>query len=334
MINTNNWKEFFLKDIFRFEATKGKDSTLLVDGNDISYIGAKKNDNGFVKECKLNGFEDWVSQGNCIVFINLGAGSAGYTTYQKDDFIGMNGKTTCGYNENLNEENALFIETILDKERSKYSFGRSWTGDRLKNTLIKLPVDSQGLPNWEWMSEYIKKMGSTPVTTKVKNVKPTELDISNWGYFKVKDIFETLKRGKCHSSDDLELGNDLWYIGAKKNDNGLMKHCKIDYDYLFKGNSLVFICNGEGSVGYTLYQDDDFIPSADIICGYSKNLNKYIGMFLVSVLDKERPKYSFGRKWGKYVEETEIKLPVKSKGIPDWNFMESYIKKLYYSDRI
>lgn len=174
-LKADEWKEFRVGDLFDLKPTKGRDSTELLDGDDISYIGAKKEMNGFMMRCQLNGFEEWVSDGNCIVFVCLGAGSAGYTTYQKDTFIGMSGKTICGYNKNLNPIIGNFLVTILDCERPKYSFGRSWTGDRLKNTIIKLPIqhnadgtpyidlnhtysDEGYVPDWEFMENYIKSL--------------------------------------------------------------------------------------------------------------------------------------------------------------------------------
>lgn len=166
-LNVENWKEFKIKDIFRLEPTKGLDSTELLEGNDINYIGAKHEDNGLMMRCQLEGFESWASKGNCIVFIQLGAGSAGYVNYIPDDFIGMNGKTLCGYIDGIMDPKiGLFLETILCKERPKYSFGRSWTGDRLKETTIKLPVDSQGCPDWKFMEDYITSINHKPITTK------------------------------------------------------------------------------------------------------------------------------------------------------------------------
>ncbi|RIM32350.1 hypothetical protein BUY22_16545, partial [Staphylococcus cohnii] len=50
----------------------------------------------------------------------------------------------------------LFISTLLDLERPKYSFGRSWTGNNLDETIIKLPITKQGEPDWIYMEEYIK----------------------------------------------------------------------------------------------------------------------------------------------------------------------------------
>lgn len=152
------WREFRIADLFRLEPTKGIVTDDLVEGDEIPYMAAKHEGNGIDMLCQKDGAEDWISDGNCVVFVNLGAGSAGYANYIKEDFIGMSGKTTCGYNANLNEFNGLFVSTILCQERPKYSFGRSWTGDRLKNTIIKLPATSSGEPDWKFMENYIKSL--------------------------------------------------------------------------------------------------------------------------------------------------------------------------------
>ena len=70
----------------------------------------------------------------------------------------MSGKTICGYNEHLNIYVGLFIVTILDRERPKYSYGRSWTGERLRNTTIRLPATKAGEPDWQYMEDYIKSL--------------------------------------------------------------------------------------------------------------------------------------------------------------------------------
>ena len=80
--------------------------------------------------------------------------------------------------------------------------------------------------------------------------------------------------------------------------------------------------------------DRNFMASGDLVLGYGDNINKYTGLFLATILDKERPKYSFGRKYGKYVKDTKILLPTTIKGFPDWKFMENYIKSLPYSANI
>jgi hypothetical protein len=159
-LKTDEWQWFRVGDLFDLEPTKGTTTNEMVEGSDIMYIAAKKEMNGMNGYFALEGNENYISKGNCIVFIQIGAGSAGYTTYQPFDFIGMSGKTTCGYNKHLNQYVGLFLMSVLDKERPRYSFGRSWTGDRLANTRIKLPaiLNAQGEyePDWQWMEDYIK----------------------------------------------------------------------------------------------------------------------------------------------------------------------------------
>lgn len=155
------------------------------------------------------------------------------------------------------------------------------------------------------------------------------LNTSFWGDFKISELFPTLQNGKANQGM-LSDGYDCFYVGAKKDDNGVMLHCAYDSALKQKGNCIIFICNGQGSVGYANYMDVDFIGSTDIVAGYNKKLNQYNGLFIATVLCQERPKYSFGRKWKTHLKDTVIKLPQTIEGLPDWDFMEQYIKSLNY----
>lgn len=368
-LNVQEWKEFKVGRLFRLEPTKGILSDDLIEGKDIPYIGAKHDTNGYMMMCKREDFENWISEGNCIVFIQLGAGSAGYVNYLPTDFIGMNGKTICGYIDGvLNSYIGLFLETILCQERPKYSFGRSWTGDRLKETKIALPIkynsnktpyidksrtysDEGFVPDWQFMEDYIKSLHHKPITTKVKAANVKELDIDNWEEFKVSDLFK-LVHGKANDGM-LEEGTDCVYLGAKLNDCGFMRRCKFNEQLAHEGNCVCFVTNGEGSVGYAFYKglEDKFIATIDLVMGYADFLTPAIGNFIATCLCLERGKYSHGRKWKKTLPTTMIKLPIQrdSNGnpiidenctysdrgyIPDWQFMEDYINSLPYSDRI
>lgn len=170
------------------------------------------------------------------------------------------------------------------------------------------------------------------------------LNIEDWKKFKVSKLFPTLQAGKANQGM-LEEGNECFYVGAKRNDNGVMIHCLRDENLIQKGNCIIFICNGKGSVGYANYMDVDFIGTTDIVAGYNKNLNTYNGLFLSTIFSKERPKYSFGRKWKTHLADTIVKLPALKDAnddfiidesheysdegyIPDWHFMETYIRNL------
>lgn len=114
------------------------------------------------------------------------------------------------------------------------------------------------------------------------------MDIVNWKRFRIDVIFSTIERGKVHSQYSLPDGNGLFYVGAKKGGCGVMKYCGYDEELISKGNCVVFICNGEGSVGYCNYIDRDFMASGDLMLAYGDFLNPYTALFIITLLDKDQ----------------------------------------------
>ena len=47
---------------------------------------------------------------------------------------------------------------ILNLEDYRYSYGRARILNKLKKETIKLPVDSNGKPDWQFMENYIKSL--------------------------------------------------------------------------------------------------------------------------------------------------------------------------------
>jgi type I restriction-modification system DNA methylase subunit len=190
---------------------------------------------------------------------------------------------------------------------------------------------------------YQVKHGLSDLRSKFEAVERVPLDpVSAWGRFKVgeikgnkkKDSLFILDKCKCKIAGNLIDGIDCFYLGAKKSENGIIKTVAKDTDLLTKGNCIVFICDGEGSIGYSNYMDRDFIGTINLTVGYNENLNQYTGLFLTAVLDLERPKYSFGRKYRSSLSNTYVRLPQTPQGKPDWGYMERYIKSLPYGDKI
>lgn len=219
----------------------------------------------------------------------------------------------------------LFYCMCIKANAYRYSYGRQ-ANKTLKD--IELP---DAIPNW------VYTMPIDPITTENKAEIALTLDTSKWIYFtigKEKGGLFSLERCKNKASGDLLDGDDCYYLGAKKNENCVMRRVTRDDSLVTKGNCIVFIGNGQGSVGYSNYMNEDFIGTADLTVGYNEHLNPFVGLFIVAVLDLERPKYSFGRKWSARIADTRIKLPATDKGVPDWDYMERYIKSLPYGDRL
>ena len=122
---------------------------------------------------------------------------------------------------------------------------------------------------------------------------------------------------------------------------------------LYKGNCIAVTVNG--SVCNAFYQKEQFTCSHDITAFYVKKheMNPALAMFLCTIIMKDKYRWSYGRKphdvkkFGKSV----IKLPIKHNPdgtpfidvthtyseegyVPDWQYMEEYIKSLPYGDRV
>lgn len=160
------------------------------------------------------------------------------------------------------------------------------------------------------------------------------IDTSQWKFFNLtgEDGIFIIESCKCSNAGELlEDGTDIEYIGAKKDDNGVMNLVKYNENLVTKGNCIIFICDGQGSVGYANYINHDFIGSTTLSVGYNSHLNEKNGLFIVTVLDLERYRYSFGRKYKPNLPKAKIKLPATPTGDPDWEYMEKYIDSLKFS---
>lgn len=65
-----------------------------------------------------------------------------------------------------------------------------------------------------------------------------------------------------------------------------------------------------------------------------KKSNKYILLFISTIINQQSYKFSYGRVGSDKIPNLDIKLPATKEGVPDYLFMENYIKQLQYSDMI
>ena len=89
-------------------------------------------------------------------------------------------------------------------------------------------------------------------------------------------------------------------------------------------------------LGYCTYQANNFSASDHVELLIPKfKMNKYIGLFFVTIINKENFRYNYGIKFNQgKIKQTKIKLPVTSEGMVDFNYMEKFIRSLPYADRI
>tara|TARA_X000000950_G_C13891668_1_gene651144 strand:+ start:92 stop:2377 length:2286 start_codon:yes stop_codon:yes gene_type:complete len=156
-IDLSEWKVFKIcgdnDSLFKLEQPSPRTLTEYIYDGDTPFVASGAFNNGIEKYVEVKDGE-LLDKGNCISVSAIG----GFSFYQKNDFIGRGGAGSAIkllYSEKLNENNALFICTVLKKQLAQYGYNDMLSGTKLKSEHIFLPVDKKGNPNWLLMENYI-----------------------------------------------------------------------------------------------------------------------------------------------------------------------------------
>ncbi|WP_419918985.1 N-6 DNA methylase [Candidatus Poriferisocius sp.] len=149
-----------------------------------------------------------------------------------------------------------------------------------------------------------------------------------WEYFNIGETF-AVTLGPYTDKRELIEGS-LPYITRTASNNGVDGFGRHDTSY--EGNCITI--GAEGVVAF--YQPDEFLKGNKVNIIRHERMSAGIGIFLVTVMDfAHKGTYNYGYALVKArLERSRIPLPVIKPGLPDWDFMESYIGKLNYSSNL
>lgn len=332
------WKEFWLSGdngIFNLEATaSGIDGNKLIsEEGRIPYISRSNNTNGiksFVSEQQSPKYK--MDDGNCIS-IGLDTQTVFYQSHKF--FTGQNIQIL--RNNILNENKALFlIQTILS-QMVKFNWGGNGaTLGRLKRTKILLPVRNNGQPDYDYMESIVKGIKKKKIQKyqnyicgekeKLSFKEIPKIDVMEWKAFHVKNIFSSIQRGKRLTKKNQISGNTP-YISSSATENGVDNFIG-NTKSIRKFSNCLSLANS-GSVGSCFYEPFEFIASDHVTHLKEKSFTKFQYLFMATMLRRLSEKYNFNREINDDRISTEtIMLPIDSKGNPDYEYMEQYIKNL------
>lgn len=350
-LDVENWKRFKLKYLFDIKKGKRLTADEQTEGNNI-YIGAIDANNGianFIGQAPIH-------KGNTISLSYNG--SVGEAFYQENDYWATDDVNALYPRyDDFNKYIGFFIVSMLRQEKYKFSYGRKWKLESMKDTEISLPIKHNPngsifrdksktyskfgyVPDFEFMENYIKSLHYKPLTTKNRPENALPLNIEKWGEFQVKDIF-IIQGGKNITAEEIEENaGDFVVVQSGEENNGVLG--KIDLNYCkFKGYTYTqkpcLTLARSGSAGFVSFQKNGCVvgDNAKILLLPDEVAKAEICLFLQTILLANRFKYNYGRTIAndKYMNEI-IKLPINHKGKPDFEFMENYIKSLPYGDRV
>lgn len=152
--DTDGWGQFNLGDkrLFTINGSKTtplKELEFYGDG-DYPYVTTQARNNG------VSGFYDiYTEQGGCFT---IDSAVKGYCSWHEENFTASDHVEKLIPKFPCNNYIAMFIVTVINMEQYRYNYGIKCNQSRIKNMKIKLPVDSDGNPDWAFMESYIKSL--------------------------------------------------------------------------------------------------------------------------------------------------------------------------------
>lgn len=331
-MNTNNWKWFRYNEVFVIKKGKRLTKANMIDGN-IPYVGATDSNNGITARISNN---EHLHSGNTISVSYNGSIAEAY--YQAKEFWATDDVNVLYPLFPMTPYSAIFFTTLINKEKYRFNYGRKWDKELMNISKIKLPIDSKGNPDWQWIENYVKETLIPKLPIKAKAVwqkqfntmplsnKVFKLRIDTWKWFKTGDVLDC-STTKHAIQQDLSEGDTLFVTRSAEN-NGVSAYIDATNCVINDPNCITIGAEGV----FAFYQPKVFVTGVKVYTLRHEKLNKYNALFISTLLNKENYRYNYGNaRILDKIKKERIKLPVDANGNPDWQFMEDYIKSLPYS---
>jgi len=341
-LNTNNWKEFQLNEIFLLKWWYYNKKPEHSDFGNIPFLASTETNNWVTEFYTLddimsrdkvwnsdNTLDKKIYDWNCIaVTVN---GSVCNAFYQSRPFT-CSHDITALYLKNyiLNEGIAWFLCTVIMLDKYRWSYGRKpHDVKKFWKSIIKLPVDSSWNLDREFMENYVKSLHYKTITTKNSSWLD-KLETNKWKEFNLFPKYFDVLPWKYYYSDEYEDW-ETPYISASNENNWIQQFINLNPDFPWN-------CIITWKVWCTaFYQKYPFCATSDVNVFIPKfEMTQNIWIFITTVINfNENYKWSYWRQcrvWNS--KKIKVKLPVDNLWNPDREFMENYIKKLPYWDRI
>ncbi len=357
-LNISSWKPFLAFDIFSLYNGSGITKEEIEDNpGGIAAIQSGADNNGCIgyisKEyCRIMNYT-YVEE-PCLTVARTG--SAGFVAYQPNGcVVGDSAKILLLKDKEYRKPAIyLFLRTVLMANQYKYTYGRKVTEDKyLSDTLMLPSVDSE-TPDWSFMEEYILSLHHKPLSTSIVAPPFVELNTKVWKEFFLHRILNcSMGNGidaVMTTSDEPKYN----YVSRDSNGNGVVGFVdEIEGQEPFPAGAMSLALGGS-FLGSCFIQKKPFYTAQNVAVLQEKvPLTNHTKLFIATLIRNEcKIKYqAFGRELNAHFrKDFTIKLPVKHDAngvvydethefsdegyIPDWDWMDSYMKSFPYSDRI
>jgi len=223
----------------------------------------------------------------------------------------------------MSDEEKLYYCLAIKANKFRYgAFGRE--ANRSLKTLL--------VPK-KFPERLSKTLVSIP-TPEPKIDKKINLTDRKWEWFVYNDLFNLSTEKFVSISEAEKTPGEYAFVSTGSVNNGIVCYTGINKAKTYPAGCITVASSG--NAGEAFYQAGPFkVTNMVIILKPKFQIDKYIGMFLTTLIRAEKFRYSYGRKSGlERMKVARIKLPVNGSDKPDWDFISTYIQSLNYSGAI
>ena len=245
----------------------------------------------------------------------------------------------------------LHICTVWLKGIRNLGYARHW--NIAKDVQVKLPVTSDSQIDFDYMEKYISELEEERISeleeeriselaaylkvTGLENcvlTKPEKLALKSRGdnlrKIKITNLFNIKNTHSILNSQIIPNSGVYPYVTAGESNNSIQTYINYDSTQLEDKNAILI----GGKTTVITYQEKEFFSNDShnlaLYLKDSSNVSENVSLFLVASLNKAlKPIYSWGNSISnRKIQKDYVSLPVTKTGLPDYEFMETYISAL------
>lgn len=336
MIDTSNWKEFRVGDLFDIHPTKVYKLTnaQLLDDGEYPVIANSAYNNG------IGGYSTQkpTESGNMVTFSDTV--DANTIFYQPDAFVGyphVQGLYPLMYEDNWNKYTySFFVSAFRGTAIAKgFDYGNKFRRDIAIELMIKLPATSDGQPDWAYMESYMKQIMDESEKS-LENLQKADdkkhlIDVSEWKRFHLYDdnLFDINMGTKLDKAKMTEVNPTVNFVGRANANNGITTCVDAIDDIKPYEAGLMTLSLGGEYLGSCFIQDKPFYTSQNVIVLKPKHkMSRYVKQYIATIIFRESQLHykAFIDELNRHIKtDFSIPLPVDSNGNIDWDYMEQFM---------
>lgn len=151
-IDVSEWGDFPIGSIFNVVKGTRLTKAQMKPGN-TKFIGSSLMNNGCT--ARVGNTENVHPENTLTVCYN---GSVGETFYQDEPFLASDDVNVLYPKFQMTREIALFIAPLIKAASARYNYVDKWKQEDMIKDTIKLPITTNGDPDWTYMNEYMRSI--------------------------------------------------------------------------------------------------------------------------------------------------------------------------------